>query len=188
MRRTSLVAVILTIPLFSCTAEDLEPRAAASRAAAQEFMQKLKGALQQAIEEGGPVNAITVCKQVAPAMATEMSTQKGWRVARTSLKVRNPANVPDDWERSVLQDFAARRAHGEDTATMEYYERVELDGGETIFRYMKAIPTVEACLVCHGDEIPAAVQNRLAEMYPADQATDFKAGDIRGAFTLTQPM
>ena len=28
----------------------------------------------------------------------------------------------------------------------------------------------------------------LAELYPSDQATGFQQGDIRGAFTITQPV
>ena len=187
MRTTTLVAVMLTVALIGCSSEDLEPRAAQSRAAVKEFMLTLKGELKQAMERGGAVNAISVCKIKAPAIADDLSTQKGWRVARTSLKVRNPSNAPDDWERSALEDFDERNAQGENPDTMEYYEVVEESGGP-VFRYMKAIPTGHMCLQCHGENIDAAVAAKLESLYPADQAHGFKAGDIRGAFTITQPM
>ncbi len=187
MRRTTLVTLMLTIALIGCSGEDLEPRAAQSRAAVKEFMLSLKGELKQAMEQGGAVNAISVCKITAPAIADDLSTQKGWRVGRTSLKVRNPSNAPDDWERKALEDFDKRNAQGENSETMEYYELVEESSGP-VFRYMKAIPTGHMCLECHGENIDPAVAAKLDSLYPADQARGFKAGDIRGAFTITQPM
>lgn len=187
MRRTTLVALMLMVALIGCSGEDLEPRAAQSRAAVKEFMLNLKGELKQAMEQGGAVNAISVCKIKAPAIADDLSTQKGWRVARTSLKVRNPSNAPDDWERKALEDFDKRNAQGENPETMEYYALVEESSGP-VFRYMKAIPTGHMCLECHGENIDAAVAAKLESLYPADQARGFKAGDIRGAFTITQPL
>ena len=187
MRMTTLTSLLLTVPLLACTSQDLEPRAAASRAAAQEFMQDLKATLQQAMKEGGPVNAIAVCNEKAPAIATEMSAGKGWRIARTSLKVRNPANAPDNWERAVLEDFEKRKAQGDKPEAMEHYEIVQ-QNGKQMFRYMKAIPTAEICTACHGEQIGDEIAAKLKELYPADQATGFKPGDIRGAFTITQPL
>ena len=34
-------------------------------------------------------------------------------VARTSLKVRNPNNTPDEWEANVLNRFEQRKKKGE---------------------------------------------------------------------------
>jgi hypothetical protein len=187
MRTRTLAGLALTLPLLGCGSENLEPRAEQSRAAVKEFMLSLKGALKQAMAEGGAVNAIAVCKDKAPAIADDISTRNGWRIARTSLKVRNPANAPDDWERKVLAGFDRRNAEGESVETMEYYEVVEESGGE-VFRYMKAIPTAHLCLECHGENLDGAVDAKLQQLYPADRARGFKAGDIRGAFTISRPM
>ena len=72
-------------------------------------------------------------------------------------------------------------------AKMEYAE-VVAEGGKQYFRYMKAIPTGELCLKCHGAEIEPGVKAKLDELYPNDKARGFKLGDIRGAFTIKQPM
>ena len=63
-------------------------------------------------------------------------------------------------------------------------------GGKKQFRYMKAIaiPPDAPCLLCHGSAIDPAVSARLKELYPKDQATGYKQGDLRGAITITQPM
>ena len=165
-----------------------EQRAIESRAAVKQFFGQLKGQLVAGIKAGGPAHAIGVCNEQAPAIAGKVSSSKGWKVARTSLKVRNPSNAPDAWERAVLMKFDARKAAGEDPAKMEHYEVVEM-GGKKAFRYMKAIPTAaKPCLACHGEKVPPAVEQKLAELYPDDKARGYKAGDIRGAFTITQPM
>jgi len=187
MRTTALVGLLLAITLLGCSSEDLEPRAEQSRAAIKDFMLNLKGALKQAMDAGGAVNAIGVCKDKAPAIADDISSRTGWRVARTSLKVRNPSNAPDDWESKVLEDFNKRTAQGENPDNMEYYEVVRESGGR-VFRYMKAIPTAHMCLECHGKDIKPEIAAKLDALYPADQARGFTAGEIRGAFTITQPM
>ena len=159
----------------------------ASRATAKEFMQTLKQELQSGMQEGGPVNAISVCNLSAPAIANTYSVSRGWDVGRTSLKVRNPANAPDAWERSVLESFEERKAAGEAPAKMEHYEVVREDGVKQL-RYMKAIPTAQLCLACHGESVDSITRTRLEKLYPDDQALGYKAGDIRGAFSISQPL
>jgi len=164
-----------------------DPNVAEARGIVKSFFGSLKGELEAAIKDSGPASAIAVCNTKAPAIAAKTSQETGWDVARTSLKLRNPGNRPDAWEGQVLAKFEERKASGEDVTKMEYTEVVEIDG-KPQFRYMKAIPTADLCLVCHGTEIPPDVQAKLQELYPDDQARGFKAGDIRGAFTLSKPL
>ena len=168
-------------------AADYDAEVNASRETVQEFMQTLKKELQAAMQEGGPVNAVSVCNLTAPAIASTYSARNGWDVGRTSLKLRNPDNAPDAWERSVLEDFETRKRAGEDPARMEFYEVVR-ENGVTELRYMKAIPTAGLCLACHGEQVDSITKARLETLYPEDQALGYQAGDIRGAFTITQPL
>ncbi len=168
-------------------AADYETELAASRKTVQEFMQSLKQELQAGMQDGGPVNAISVCNLTAPAIANTYSIRNGWDVGRTSLKLRNPANAPDAWERSVMESFEERKRAGEDLTTMEYHEVTGKKGSQQ-FRYMKAIPTGKICLVCHGEQVDSVTMTRIETLYPDDQATGFNEGDIRGAFTITQPL
>ena len=88
----------------------------------------------------------------------------------------------------MLERFEKRKAAGEDVTALEYHEVTEA-GGKRTFRWMKAIPTAEVCLACHGgDNVAPAVEAKLADLYPQDQARGFQVGDIRGAFSVTQPM
>jgi hypothetical protein len=180
---------VLTAVVYHAPALAAEPESQVdeSRAVAAEFMKTLKGELMQAMQEGGPVNAVGVCNLRAPVIATEMGALNGWQVGRTSLKLRSLANAPDEWERARLESFEQRKQAGESPATLEYYEIVEQDG-KPMFRYMKAILTAEPCLACHGANIDPAVEAKLAELYPMDQARGYQAGDIRGAFTFIEPL
>lgn len=188
MKKVLLLTLFCAVSAAPVSAVNLDQRASESRAVVKAFMGELKGQLKAGLKEGGPVKAIDVCNVKAPAIAMAQSKKHGWEVGRTSLKLRNPDNAPDAWEKSVLEKFEARKAAGEDPKKMEYYEAVTQDGKQ-VFRYMKAIPTAEKpCLACHGEKIQPAVAEALDKLYPADQARGFKAGDIRGAFTITQPM
>ena len=151
------------------------------------FAGTLKGELEAAMKAGGPIEAIKVCKERAPAIAADISAKSGWKVGRTSLKTRNgQLNAPDDWERAVLYRFDERHAAGEPADSLAFAEVVEVNGTRE-FRFMKAIPTGEVCLACHGTQIAPAVSAALDEAYPGDQARGYKVGDVRGAFSLSKP-
>ena len=182
-----LVMPSLVVLISNVQAGDYDTEIAASRATVKEFMQTLKGELQAGMKEGGPVNAISVCNLSAPGIANTYSVRNGWDVGRTSLKLRNPDNAPDAWERKVLESFDERKRAGEDPAKMEHYEVVRKDGISE-FRYMKAIPTAPLCLACHGEQLDSITRTRIEKLYPRDQALGYKQGDIRGAFTITQPL
>jgi hypothetical protein len=161
-----------------------------ARKLAGSMVQALGSKLQAAMKEGGPGAAIGVCTTAAPSIASELSRQGGVRVTRVSLKVRNPLlGTPDAWEQGVLQSFDARLAKGEAPDKLEFAERVVEPTG-TYLRYMKALPVQAVCLNCHGDTANFApdIRERLARDYPADRATGYSMGQIRGAVSVKRPL
>lgn len=162
-----------------------EEYVAASRAAAAKLGGALKTALQAAMKDGGPSQALNVCHDEAEFIAQQICDEEGLIVGRTSLKVRNPGNEAEDWEMEGLEDLAARMAAGEPAENLEMWTTVTDAGGGRTFRYLKAIPTAPVCLKCHGSDLDPELSAQLAELYPDDQATGFAAGDLRGAFTVT---
>lgn len=48
------------------------------------------------------------------------------------------------------------------------------------------IPKGAPCLMCHGEHIEPAVHARIGGRYPGDEATGYKEGDLRGAFSVWQ--
>ncbi|WP_028484452.1 DUF3365 domain-containing protein [Thioalkalivibrio sp. ALE17] len=176
-----------TMPQLS--QDDLQERIAANRDAIQKFASTLQGELMSAMQSGGPTEAIQVCNERAPEIARDISAETGIEIGRTSLKLRNQNNAPDRWERLTLQGFEAQHAAGTPAADLPpRFGVVEAEGGEPKFRFMAAIPTGGACLTCHGSEVSGEVKHALERLYPEDQATGFREGDVRGAFTVTQEM
>ena len=184
---TIITLSLAAIAPNSYAADDYAAEVAASRETVKEFMQTLKKELQAGMQEGGPINAVSVCNLTAPGIASTYSARNGWDVGRTSLKLRNPDNAPDTWERAVLESFEERKRAGEDPMKMEFYEVVRQNDTRK-FRYMKAIPTARLCLACHGEQVDSVTKTRLDKLYPHDQAMGYKEGDIRGAFSITQPL
>lgn len=168
-------------------ADDKAALVAEAKGAVMALGGTLKKELVGAMGAGGPVAALDVCAKRAPAIAKQISEEKNLEVGRVSLKNRNPKNAGNEWQKAVLNDFETRKAAGETANKLAYAETVDVDGKKE-FRFMKAIPTGGLCLTCHGDNIPADVTAKLAELYPEDKATGFKAGDLRGAFYVVKPL
>ncbi len=190
LARMTLTAAsaLLLIGLAHAEQTGGNPNADEAKGIIKQFAVQLQSELKAAIASGGPVKAIGVCEKRAPAIAAELSKATGWDVGRTSLKVRNAKlDTPDAWETTVLEQFDARKAAGEDVQTMAKAEAVETDQGK-VFRFMKAIPTQEVCLACHGTAITPEVAAALDEHYPQDRARGYRLGDIRGAFSLSKPL
>lgn len=180
----ALAALALCAAAVPAQAAD-EAWVAEARGVSTAVPPKLLAVLQAEIAKSGPEGAISVCQVQAPALARAASEQTGWNVKRVSLRNRNPKAVPDAWERAALEDFDRRAAAHEPAATLERYEAVQQDG-KTVWRYMRALPTGELCLACHGpaEQLSPAVKAKLAALYPDDRATGYRVGDIRGAMTL----
>jgi hypothetical protein len=184
-------SLLLTVAALEAGAEGTPPteteRASQSRKLSQEYAARLKSTLMGAIQAGGPEAAIAVCKVKAPAIAKEKAASTGWSIGRTALKLRNPANSPDAWERSVLLRFQDQISDGTEAKNLEHYETTTKNS-ERVFRYMRAIPTQAPCLTCHGSNLSQNVKAKIEELYPEDRATGFSHGELRGAFTIVQPL
>lgn len=162
-----------------------------SRELTMQLGMELKGELTRAIEQGGPLAAIPVCKDRAPAIAARLSEQSGAKVSRTALRVRNPSNAPDELQRAVLEQFAEQLAAtpaGAAAAAGPPEAVFEIKGANGIERrYMRAIPTDALCLTCHGATLSPELASVIKREYPADAATGFAQGQLRGAFSVIWP-
>ena len=139
------------------------------------------------VPEGPGKAALTT---VAEATAGRVSRERGWRVARVSLRARNPLiGLADPWEQRVLLDFTARQAKGEDAVPMEQSEIVTEPAGRYL-RYLKALPVAPLCMNCHGPEntLKPEVRAALQREYPGDRATGFTVGQVRGGLTVKRPL
>jgi hypothetical protein len=174
-------AIAAASPVMAGTAP--ADRAEEGRAIATAFSTELRTALQAAMAEGGPLAAIRVCNEEAPRIAAAAAERSGAEVGRTSLKVRNPANRPDEHERAVLRAFEEELEPGAEGPPPERLDVLE-DGR---VRYMSAIVIQPPCLACHGESLAPPVAEALSALYPEDAARGYELGELRGAFTITWP-
>jgi hypothetical protein len=157
-----------------------------SREVATSLLQQLGGRLRATLEEKGPEGSVPVCRNIAPDLAGQLSRETGWRVARVSLRTRNPLlGTPDAWEQKALAEFDRRAAAGEKPETLELGEVVE-EPAARYFRYVKAIPVTGLCTTCHGakEQMSPFILEQIATEYPHDRATGYAPGQIRGAVTI----
>lgn len=155
----------------------VDPDLQRAQAAMADLGQSLRTALQQKIAQDGIVAAVGFCHDEAPRIAAEISARHGVAVGRTSLRHRSPANAPSVWQRTLLDQFAARVAAGEDPASVTAKSD---DAG--VLRVAKGLKVEAPCAMCHGpvESIAPEVAQAIAARYPGDQATGFREGDLRG--------
>lgn len=178
--RTFFIAAVTTVLCSACAIQETPPdRIAASREQAKQLATELKAALTGAMQSS-PESAIAVCNEKAPQIAQSIAKTHDVQIGRTALRVRNPGNEPNDWQRKALLEFQQRAAKGESLATMEYTASVAAPDGVE-HRYMKAIPLEPLCATCHGAQIAPSLQQAIKAKYPNDRATGFNVGELRGA-------
>jgi putative nucleotidyltransferase with HDIG domain/diguanylate cyclase (GGDEF)-like protein len=93
-------------------------------------------------------------------MMKDYSQLYGTKGHITSLKLLNPNNVPDAWEKEALKRV-------EITKTAEFEE--QKIAREEYFRYLNPLITQTSCLKCHAFQ-------------------GYKVGDVRGAVSVAIPM
>ena len=101
-----------------------------------------------------------------PAMVTKQLSQYAEREQLylfhiTSLKLLNPANAPDAFETASLRSF--------ETRTVTEASTMEKIGNVYYYRYIAPLYIEKACLECHNKQ-------------------GYKAGDVRGAISVSIPM
>jgi hypothetical protein len=185
--RYLLPLLLASLPAF---AQDIAALTAETKQAVLPVVPKVVGAMQEAVAARGVAGAIPVCKELAPSLIQEKRRETGWDIRRVSLKTRNAGRAtPDAWEARQLADFNIRAGNGEKPETLEKSEIVQIDG-KPVFRYIKALPTADVCLKCHGpsETLDAGLKATLAESYPHDQAIGYSKGQIRGGLTVKRPL
>ena len=118
-----------------------------------------------------------------PAYSGSKVAQKLTKTARfylkqTSLRYRNPANKPDEYETQILKKLEKKR--------MEEYWEIGEYKGEKAIRYAKPLYISKVCLKCHGvpyEDVPAHLYKRLVKDY-GNVTFNFKEGDLRGIVSV----
>ena len=194
---TRILGVLLLAAASAAGAQSTPPSAVdaamvqSTRGIAGELMGQLGQKLKAAMSSEGPVAAVSVCKEAAPAIAHQLSIANDAKVTRVGTRVRNQKmGVPNAWQKEALTQFEARLSQGEKAADIEYWQVADNGHGKNELRYAKAIAIQPQCLSCHGpaQDIAAPLAEKLRIEYPNDQATGYSVGQLRGAVVVTRPL
>lgn len=153
----------------SCTDQQLEDEHVISQ-----FQQMLKKELMAGLKKGVP-EAIDVCQTKAQEIAHGLS-QNNIIVGRASLKPRNMTTVVPDWVTPLLANY--QQLAREDALP----QHITIDNNRS--GYVKPIYIQAPCLRCHGEHIAPDIYKKISELYPNDQAVNYKKGQFRGVFWL----
>ena len=87
------------------------------------------------MKEGGAINALHICNKEATPIAEKAAKESNALVSHVSLKNRNTNNIPNDWQRTVLEDFDARVAKGKSVNKMAFTKIVDNNGKKATTLY-----------------------------------------------------
>ena len=128
--------------------------------------------------------SIGFCHQSALPITKKMAAYHGVEIKRTSLKIRNPENLPNEEELKVLHYYEDKKAEGKELNPL-----VSLDPSGNP-SYYAPIRVQKKCLMCHGSlkkEVSPVIDSILRVKYPEDLALGYNEGDLRGIWSITFP-
>lgn len=141
--------------------------------------------LVRAIRDQGITNALAYCSDRAYPLTALVADTNQVQLQRVTHRPRNPSNEVRNAELAVLREFQLALGRGE---TPRPLVRAGTNG-HVVF-YAPIVLTNPLCLQCHGavgTDIQPATAGLLARLYPQDQATGFKLGELRGMWRIEMP-
>lgn len=192
------VVLLVVLGLTGCkpatestaTARPLPPEVQAAalergKAIAGQAFALLSTNLAGAIGAGGVTNALSYCSERAYPLTALVADTNRVKLQRLTHRPRNPTNQVGGAELAILREFGLALGRGEPPSPV-----VRAGTGDAVVFYSPIVITNPLCLQCHGvvgTDIQPATAALLATLYPQDQATGFKLGDLRGMWRIEMP-
>lgn len=142
----------------------------------------LSSNLMQAISRGGVSNALELCSVKALPLTRSVTDTNLVQLRRVSHKARNPGNKANAAELVVLNQFRSGLASGKAPTPVI---QMRSNGAATYFAPIALNNPL--CLNCHGQPGKKIKKENLAvikRLYPKDEATGFKLGELRGMWRV----
>ena len=141
----------------------------------------LSSNLQKAMKEGGVSHAVKYCNIAASPLVDSLEQVYQATIKRTSLKIRNPKNQANQDERKQLESY--QQKHDSGTTLKPVLQK----SGDNITFYAP-IHLMELCGKCHGtigEKLSPEDYLTVQELYPSDNAINYKTGDLRGMWSIS---
>lgn len=143
---------------------------------------ELSSQLMEQMKLGGPNKAIPFCNENALPITNQLSEKYQVTIKRTSDKLRNKQNAPNEREQEIIEEYKKQQLHNEKLNPI-----VEIDANNKKHFYAPIIMKSN-CLVCHGkrtEMLQVKTDSILKTLYPNDEATAYSEGELRGIWSIT---
>ena len=184
-----ILILSISILLFSsCTKEDklsdveIKEYITKGKEIGQTTVELLGKNLMKHMKEGGPAQAIPFCNAKADPLTKSVAEKYGVSIKRTSHKIRGKENAPNEVELAIIKKYLTSMNNGE-----KLKPTIQKDEVGKVHFY-SPIKVEKKCMSCHGvvgKEVTQKTDSILKVLYPNDQATGFKIGDLRGIVNIT---
>lgn len=178
-------------PIVAEFVESDDPKIAEIRALGERAINRLAITLVNEVavaSKKGPENAVEVCHLKALPLTGEVvaGMPRITAAKRTSLRLRNPANAPDEAELLALRSVERDIERGKAPAQL-LLQKVTQPGGGTEWRVYRPLGLLGHCVACHGprENQTPELQAKLKQLYPNDQAVGYAPGQWRGLMRVT---
>ncbi len=182
--RASLAAamvIFLVYPALAQSSVETLARERGKAIAAQAFG-VLSSNLTTALSQGGVSNAVQFCSVEALPLTASVADTNHVSLRRVSHKARNPKNKADAAELAILDEFRTSLSPGKIATPIV---RTNALGGAAFFASI--VLNNPLCLNCHGQpgrDIKPEDLALIQKLYPKDEATGFKFGELRGLWRI----
>ncbi len=185
MKKIIGLLTVLLVVVYSCQ-QGLSPKekelyTVKGKEIAQATFKRMAGEVEKNMKEGGVSQAAPFCNAHAGDLTAEVEEKFNVSIRRTSLKVRNEENAPNEDEKVVLEQYQSMLDNGKELAPL-----VKKDS-EGLPHFYAPIKLKEKCVACHGvigETMKQEADSILKVLYPNDKAIGFKEGDLRGIWSI----
>jgi hypothetical protein len=163
--------------------KELEDRAIAKGDMISQVTQMtLASKLKEVVQEKGIGEALKFCNVNAYPIVDSLEEAHNIKVKRASSRTRNPGNSPNKIEGDIINEYSREIAAG---ITPEVKTILDDD---MVHYFKPIIISAELCLKCHGQAGSDLLDENfriISELYPNDNATGHKLGDLRGIWSIS---
>jgi len=138
--------------------------------------------LMKHMKSGGPKEAIPFCNTNANELTNKIANKYNVTIKRTSHKIRNENNSPNEIELKILNQYLSQISKEE-----QLKPKVLKDANGKVHFYAP-MKIEKKCLACHGEvgkQVSQETNTLIKSLYPNDKATGFKDGAFRGVVNIT---
>lgn len=150
---------------------------------AEEAQKELLSTLHKVVEEDGTARAVHYCSTEAYPLIDSLSQKYNAEIGRTSMKLRNPANAPDETEKQLLEAY---EYNAENNQPLD--DNVQRLNQEYLLYTKPIVIAGNLCLRCHGEpekDIEPKTLTTIDSLYPNDKARHYEIGEFRGIWSIT---